>query len=59
MNKQTKKKRRQPSYFLFSHGSNVAGLKTVAVFDAKTDEFVIHSPDLTVIRRKKKKREGI
>ncbi|KAG1441022.1 hypothetical protein G6F56_011667 [Rhizopus delemar] len=31
-----------------SHGSNVAGLKTVAVFDEKTDELVIHSPDLTV-----------
>jgi hypothetical protein len=31
----------------------VAGLRTVAVFDAKTDEFIIHSPDLTVIRKKK------
>ncbi|CAO3704034.1 unnamed protein product [Rhizopus stolonifer] len=33
-----------------SHGSNVAGLKTVAVFDEKTDELVIHSPDLTAAK---------
>ncbi|KAG0941748.1 hypothetical protein G6F57_006099 [Rhizopus arrhizus] len=33
-----------------SHGSNVAGLRTVAVFDAKTDEFIIHSPDLTAAK---------
>ena len=26
------------------HGSNVAGLETTAVFDRKTDEFVIHTP---------------
>ncbi|KAI9259370.1 acyl-CoA dehydrogenase/oxidase [Sporodiniella umbellata] len=30
-----------------SHGSNVAGLKTTATLDKTTDEFVIHSPDLT------------
>lgn len=29
------------------HGSNVAGLETTATFDAKTDEFVIHSPTLS------------
>lgn len=31
-----------------SHGSNVVGLQTTATFDEKTDEFIIHSPDLTV-----------
>ncbi|GJN01185.1 hypothetical protein PR202_ga18431 [Eleusine coracana subsp. coracana] len=29
------------------HGSNVQGLETTAMFDPKTDEFVIHSPTLT------------
>lgn len=29
------------------HGSDVAKLETTAIFDAKTDEFVIHSPTLT------------
>lgn len=33
---------------LASHGSNVLGLNTVAVYDQKSDEFIIHSPDLTV-----------
>ncbi|CEJ01326.1 Putative Acyl-coenzyme A oxidase [Rhizopus microsporus] len=33
-----------------SHGSNVAGLKTVALFDEKTDEFIIHTPDLTAAK---------
>jgi hypothetical protein len=32
----------------FSHGSNVLGLNTVAIYDQKSDEFIIHSPDLTV-----------
>lgn len=29
------------------HGSNVAGLETTAVFDEKTDEFVINTPTIT------------
>ena len=29
-----------------AHGSNVAGLETTAHFDATTDEFVIHTPNL-------------
>ena len=29
------------------HGSNVRGLETIATFDTKTDEFIIHSPTLT------------
>ena len=29
-----------------AHGSNVAGLETTAHFDAQTDEFVIHTPNL-------------
>ncbi|KAI7888616.1 acyl-CoA dehydrogenase/oxidase C-terminal [Mucor mucedo] len=33
-----------------SHGSNVMGLNTVAVFDQATDEFVIHSPDITAAK---------
>ncbi|KAI9480635.1 MAG: acyl-CoA dehydrogenase/oxidase C-terminal [Benjaminiella poitrasii] len=32
------------------HGSNVFGLKTTATFDNQTDEFVIHSPDLTATK---------
>ena len=28
------------------HGSDVAGLETTATFDAKTDEFVIHTPSV-------------
>ncbi|KAI8977142.1 hypothetical protein BDF20DRAFT_913512 [Mycotypha africana] len=33
-----------------SHGSNVAGLTTMAIFDEKTDEFIIHSPDITAAK---------
>lgn len=33
-----------------SHGSNVLGLNTVAVYDQKSDEFIIHSPDLTAAK---------
>ncbi|KAF7732469.1 hypothetical protein EC973_003214 [Apophysomyces ossiformis] len=33
-----------------AHGSNVAGLNTTATLDTKTDEFVIHSPDLTAAK---------
>jgi len=29
------------------HGSNVAALETTAIFDEKTDEFVINSPTIT------------
>lgn len=29
------------------HGSNVSGLETIAVFDKKTDEFVISTPTMT------------
>ena len=29
------------------HGSNVAGLETIATYDKATDEFVLHSPTLT------------
>lgn len=29
------------------HGSNVQGLETIATYDPKTDEFIIHSPTLT------------
>ncbi|KAK0525336.1 fatty-acyl coenzyme A oxidase [Tilletia horrida] len=29
-----------------AHGSNVAGLETTATFDEKTDQFVIHTPNL-------------
>ena len=29
------------------HGSNVAGLETIAVFDKETDEFVISTPTMT------------
>ncbi|KAI9253672.1 acyl-CoA dehydrogenase/oxidase C-terminal [Helicostylum pulchrum] len=32
------------------HGSNVLGLNTVAVYDQKSDEFVIHSPDITAAK---------
>ena len=32
------------------HGSNIAGLETKAVFDIKTDEFVIHTPCLTATK---------
>ncbi|KAG0172875.1 hypothetical protein DFQ28_009880 [Apophysomyces sp. BC1034] len=32
------------------HGSNVAGLGTIATLDTQTDEFVIHSPDLTAAK---------
>ncbi|KAK0546531.1 fatty-acyl coenzyme A oxidase [Tilletia horrida] len=29
-----------------AHGSNVAGLETTATFDEKTDQFVVHTPNL-------------
>ncbi|KAJ4952876.1 hypothetical protein NE237_029708 [Protea cynaroides] len=29
------------------HGSNIQGLETIATFDPKTDEFILHSPTLT------------
>ncbi|KAI8971350.1 acyl-CoA dehydrogenase/oxidase C-terminal [Pilobolus umbonatus] len=32
------------------HGSNVLGLKTTAVYDIKTDEFIINTPDLTAAK---------
>ncbi|KAJ2517761.1 fatty-acyl coenzyme A oxidase [Coemansia sp. RSA 1939] len=32
------------------HGSNVAGLETMATLDEKTDEFIIHSPTLTATK---------
>ena len=32
------------------HGSNVAGLRTTATFDKATDEFVIHTPDITATK---------
>ncbi|RKP16103.1 acyl-CoA dehydrogenase NM domain-like protein, partial [Rozella allomycis CSF55] len=32
------------------HGSNVAGLETLAVFDEENDEFVIHTPTLTATK---------
>ncbi|KAI8146231.1 hypothetical protein BJV82DRAFT_409746 [Fennellomyces sp. T-0311] len=33
-----------------SHGSNVVALQTTATFDEKTDEFIIHSPDITAAK---------
>ncbi|ORZ25089.1 acyl-CoA dehydrogenase/oxidase, partial [Absidia repens] len=32
------------------HGSNVQGLRTLATLDTNTDEFIIHSPDLTAAK---------
>ncbi|SAM07001.1 hypothetical protein [Absidia glauca] len=32
------------------HGSNVQGLRTTATLDTNTDEFIIHSPDLTAAK---------
>lgn len=32
------------------HGSNVAGIETVATFDRSSDEFVIHTPSLTATK---------
>jgi len=32
------------------HGSNLRGLETMATFDKKTDEFIIHSPTLTSLK---------
>ncbi|KAJ2289942.1 fatty-acyl coenzyme A oxidase, partial [Coemansia sp. RSA 2706] len=32
------------------HGSNVAGLETMATYDQNTDEFVVHSPTLTATK---------
>ncbi|KAI8094635.1 hypothetical protein BDF21DRAFT_448789 [Thamnidium elegans] len=33
-----------------SHGSNVMGLKTEAVYDQNSDEFIIHTPDITAAK---------
>jgi acyl-CoA oxidase len=33
-----------------AHGSNVAGLLTTATLDSNTDEFVIHTPDLSATK---------
>ncbi|KAG0146108.1 hypothetical protein CROQUDRAFT_63131 [Cronartium quercuum f. sp. fusiforme G11] len=33
-----------------AHGSNVAGLETTATFDAKADEFVIHTPTISATK---------
>lgn len=32
------------------HGSNVAGVETIATFDRESDEFVIHTPTLTATK---------
>ncbi|CAO3636620.1 unnamed protein product [Cunninghamella echinulata] len=32
------------------HGSNVQGLRTTATLDTNTDEFIIHSPDITAAK---------
>ncbi|KAJ2204620.1 fatty-acyl coenzyme A oxidase, partial [Coemansia sp. RSA 520] len=32
------------------HGSNVAGLETIATFDPNTDEFIVHSPTITATK---------
>ena len=32
------------------HGSNVQGLETTAIFDHKTDEFVINTPTITATK---------
>lgn len=32
------------------HGSNVAGLETTAIFDHKTDEFVINTPTISATK---------
>lgn len=32
------------------HGSDVAGLETTAIFDAKTDEFVLNTPTITATK---------
>ncbi|KAI8333898.1 hypothetical protein BC941DRAFT_495711 [Chlamydoabsidia padenii] len=32
------------------HGSNVQGLRTTATLDTNTDEFIIHTPDLTAAK---------
>ena len=32
------------------HGSNVQGVKTTATLDKKTDEFIIHTPDITATK---------
>jgi len=32
------------------HGSNVAGLETIASFDKSTDEFIIHTPTNTATK---------
>ncbi|KAI8356114.1 acyl-CoA dehydrogenase/oxidase C-terminal [Choanephora cucurbitarum] len=33
-----------------SHGSNVMGLGTLATYDSKTQEFIIHTPDITAAK---------
>ena len=33
-----------------AHGSNVAGLETTATFDEDTDEFVIHTPNVSATK---------
>ncbi|MBW0492104.1 hypothetical protein O181_031819 [Austropuccinia psidii MF-1] len=33
-----------------AHGSNVAGLETTAIFDEKSDEFVIHTPSISATK---------
>jgi hypothetical protein len=32
------------------HGSNVAGLETLATLDKKTDEFVLHMPTISAVK---------
>ena len=32
------------------HGSNVAGLETTAIYDKKTDEFVVNTPTITATK---------
>lgn len=37
-------------YDYYSHGSNVAGIETIATFDHDSDEFIIHTPTLTATK---------
>lgn len=32
------------------HGSDVSGLETTAIFDKKTDEFIINTPSITATK---------